>query len=227
MAFDYVVTLQLEGRRCVVLGGGPLAAERVEGLLRSRAQVTVVAADPVAGVVVDGVDHVPRVGRPEDLDGAFLAIATREDDVDVTALWDASRAGGVLFAALDDVPHCDFGAVSTIRRGALTMTISSAGRAPALAKRLRRQLEQQYGDAHGRLVEVLHEARTGLLPRTVPFDVWAGRWEAALEDVDRLVGLVATGDEDAVVEHVRDHVDPARLAAADDGAVRPDTRTAP
>ena len=206
MAFDYIVSLDLGGRRCVVLGDGPLAAERVEGLLRSGADVTVVTPEPGEGVVVDGVTHVARLGEPADLDGAFLAIATREDGVDVPALWAAAEERGVLFAALDDIPHCHFGAVSQINRGDLTVTLSTAGRAPALSKRLRQQLEELVTPAHGRLVDLLHAAREELLPRTVPFAEWSARWGAALADLDQLVAWTAAGEDDRVVRHVQERV---------------------
>lgn len=206
MAFDYIVSLDLTGRPCVVVGDGPLAAERVAGLLASGAEVTVVTPTPRPGVVVDGVVHVPRLAEPADLDGAFLAIATREDGAEVEPLWAAAEQQGVLFAALDDVAHCHFGAVSTIRRGALRVTISTAGRAPALAKRLRQRLEQQIGDEAGRLVELVHEARRQVLPRQVGFDEWAARWGDALADLDHLLALARDGEDEAVIGHLHDHV---------------------
>lgn len=209
MPFDYVVSLDLAGRRCVVVGDGPLAAERVDGLLASDAVVTVVTPTPGPGVLRPGVTHVARLARPSDLDGAFLAVATREDAADVVALWSAAEERGVLFAALDDVVHCHFGAVSTIRRGALTVTISTAGRAPALAKRLRRRLERQLGPELGDLVDLLHEARRQVLPRRVTFDEWARRWGDALADLDLLLALARDGDGEAVVRHVHAHVAPA------------------
>lgn len=214
MAFDYVVSLDLTGRRCVVFGGGPLAADRVDGLLASGAVVTVVTPAPGPGVVGPAVTHVARSARATDLAGAFLAIATREDDADVPALWAAAEERGVLFAALDDVAHCHFGAVSTIRRGALTVTISTAGRAPALAKRLRRWLEPRLGPEVGRLVDVVHDARAQVLPRRVGFDEWAARWEDALADLDHLAALVRDGHEDRAVEHIHRHVAPVGTTAS-------------
>lgn len=218
MAFDYIVSLDLGGRRCAVFGDGPLAAERVAGLRRSGADVTVVTPDPAADVVPDGVAHVARLGEPGDLDGVFLAIVTREDDVDVPTMWDAAQERGVLFAALDDIPHCDFGAVSQINRGDLTVTLSTAGRAPALAKRLRTQLEELITPAHGRLVDLLHDARAELLPRTVPFDEWAARWADALSDLDQLVAWTDAGEDEKVVAHVQERVRPAPAAAGGEGA---------
>ncbi|MFP5309989.1 MAG: bifunctional precorrin-2 dehydrogenase/sirohydrochlorin ferrochelatase [Actinomycetes bacterium] len=226
MAFDYPVTLDLAGRRCLVAGDGPLALDRVEGLVASGAAVELYAAAPAAelagAVVAHGVAHHARTLAPADLDGAFLAIVTREDDADVAALWDASREARVLFAALDDVPHCDFGAMSTIRRGDLRVTVSTAGRAPALAKRLRRRLETDVDEAYGELVERIDAAKRRVGPRTVPFAAWAARWEEALADLDGLLELVRAGRapeaEDRIVATIAD----AGAGPVDDGPVSPD-----
>ncbi len=193
MAFDYPVNLDLAGRTCVVFGGGPLALERTEGLLASGATVRLVTPAPEPDRFPAEAKVRDRLGEPGDLDGAFLAIATREDDAPVEELWHAANERGVLFAALDDVAHCHFGAASVVRRGNLRVTISTAGRAPALAKRLRRSLERSIDDRHGTLVEVLHAARERLLPRRVPFPVWAAAWEEALVDLDGLLELVGAG----------------------------------
>lgn len=212
MAFDYPVNLDLTGRPCIVVGGGPVAAERVEGLLASGAAVTVVSPSPVSDLrerhVAGEVDLHERRVAVDDLDGAFLAIHTREDGeggelaAEVDALWERAVADGVLFAALDDVPHCMFGAASTVRRGDLRITVSTAGKAPALSKRIRRDLEEVYDDAYGGLVDALHRAREAALPRQVPFAEWAGRWEEALADLDGLLALVRDGRAEVVTERV-------------------------
>jgi len=206
MAFDYPVNLDLGGRTCVLAGSGPLAVERLEGLLASRAEVLLVtpaASDELRGAAAahDVALH-ERALVETDLDGAFLAILTREDDHDVAALYAAAEERGVLFAALDDVPHCMFGAMSQLRRGDLRVTISSAGRAPALAKRLRLRLEDELEAELGELVEVVDEAKRRHGPRQVPFDVWAGRWACALHDLDGLFGLLADGRREDALERI-------------------------
>ena len=206
MAFDYPVTLDLEGRCCLLAGGGPLAVERLTGLLRSRADVVVVTPDPSPAMAAQcdafNVPLLERLLEPDDLDGATLAIVTREDEADVPTLYAAAQEHGVLFAALDDVEHCDFGAMSQIRRGSLTVTISSGGRAPALAKRLRKHLERTLTHDLGQLVEVIDEAKALHGPRDVPFGQWARRWEVALEDFETLLEELRAGRRDEVREHI-------------------------
>lgn len=212
MAFDYPVTLDLEGRLCLLAGNGPLAVERLTGLLRSRAEVVVVTPDPSPALAAQcdafGVALLERLLEPDDLEGATLAIVTREDDADVPTLYAAAKQRGVLFAALDDVEHCDFGAMSQIRRGSLTVTISSGGRAPALSKRLRKHLEQTLTPELAELVEVIDEAKAAHGPRTVPFYQWAGQWEDALADLEGLLAQLRAGERDAVREHILAAISP-------------------
>lgn len=200
--FDFVVSLRLEGRRAVVLGGGAEAVERAERLLQAGADVEVYAADPADQLAELPVVVHRRTYRRGDLQGAFIAVATLEDDADIAAAWDEAEQHGVLFSALDDIPHCHFASPALIRHGDLSVTVSTAGRAPALSKRLRRQLETEIGAAHGQLVDVLAEARQAALPRTVPFAEWAGRWGRALADLDGLVDQLRRQGPAAVRDRV-------------------------
>lgn len=215
MAFDYPVNLDLAGRSAVVFGGGPLACERVTGLLESGAKVTIVTPEATAECRRRACNGdlvlVERRGRASDLKGAFIAICTREDDSPVEKLYAAAQKHGVLFAALDDIPHCMFGAMSQIRRGDLRITVSTGGKAPALAKRIRKDLEETYDERYGELVEVLNDARAQALPRDVPFDEWAARWEAALDDLAALVEAVGEDRRDEVIRHVVERIKPGAV----------------
>lgn len=206
MAFDYVVTLDLAGRQVVLAGGGPLAVDRLAGLVESGASVRLVTPAPSAPLVTAaeaaGVVVHRRELAEDDLDGAFLVVVTREDDHDVPALYAAARARGALVAALDDVVHSDVGAVSQLRRGDLRVTVSSAGRAPALSKRVRRLLEQLLPEELEGLVEAIDDVKRRHGPRGVDFATWSRRWEAALADLDGLVALERAGDRAAVEQRI-------------------------
>lgn len=208
MAFDYPINLDLEGASCILAGGGPLAVDRLTGLWRSRADVVVISPSPSDAMVAQcAAFSVPLVTRPitaEDLDGARLAIVTREDPCDVAGLHEAAKDRGVLFAALDDAAHCDFGPVSTVRRGSLAITVSSGGRAPALATRLRQRFDTELEHELTALVEVIAQANQTHGPRDVPPSEWSRRWEKALVDLDGLLGMLADGREHAVQRHILD-----------------------
>jgi siroheme synthase-like protein len=102
----------------------------------------------------------------------------------------------VLTTVRDENEHCHYAQPALVKRGDLRIAVATAGRAPALAKRLRAWLEDRLGPELGDLVEVLHEAREMALPRQASFEEWAARWERALEDVDGLAALVRSGRRD-------------------------------
>ncbi len=231
MPFGYVISLDLDDRLAVVVGGGGVAASRVVDLRDAGARVRVVAAevsDELAEVVAAeqarlgqaAVELHPRPYAPGDLTGATIAIATREEPagspLDVEAFWAESRERGTLAAVLDDLDHADFAAPALVRSGSLRIAIATAGRAPALAKRLRVHLEQTLGDTAGDLVDALAEARDRAGPRTVAFDVWAARWEAALADLDGMLDMVRAGRTEELVARTVDIVTGATDAARPD-----------
>lgn len=186
MPFGYPVMLEVQGRRCLVIGGGSIGEGKVRGLLEAEASVTAVAPLLTAGLeglARDGlIEAVRRDYRPGDLQGAFLAIAATDDRAANARIFHDARAAGVLFNAVDDIEHCDFAAPSTVRRGDLIIAVSTGGKAPALAKRLRRELEQQFPEQYADFLALLSEVRQkALAERVVDFDEWARRWDAALD----------------------------------------------
>lgn len=191
MRFAFPVSLDVTGRRCVVAGGGPLARSKAADLAAAGADVVEVA-----------------VGSWSDdlLDGAFLVVVSREDATDAAAVYAAGRARGVLVNVLDDVDHCDFAFPAMVRRGDLRVAISTAGRAPAVAGRLRRHLDQHLSPAFGALVDAADAARADALPRTVPFPEWAARWRAALADLDGLLSRCERGEAERVQRELTDAV---------------------
>jgi uroporphyrin-III C-methyltransferase/precorrin-2 dehydrogenase/sirohydrochlorin ferrochelatase len=208
MAFSYPITLNLEGRLCVVIGGGQETEQKVRGLLDGKAKVRVFETQPSGGLEqlreAGEIELVARAYVYGDLAGAFLAISASGDARINELAYREANDRGVLFNAVDDVAHCHFAAPAVIRRGDFTLTISTAGKAPALAKRVRIDLSNQFGDEYGELVAALGEARDASLPRTVDFETWAGRWERALDE--DLIRLTKSGLIDQVKERVRAHL---------------------
>ncbi|HWE57898.1 MAG TPA: bifunctional precorrin-2 dehydrogenase/sirohydrochlorin ferrochelatase [Acidimicrobiales bacterium] len=158
----YPVGLVVAGKRVVVVGGGTVAARKVEALVDAGARVTVVAPAIGAEVRRLPVDLVERPYRTGDLEGAWLAIAAT-DDPEVNHLVHADGQGARVWVnAADDPAACDFTLPAVLRRGPVSVAVSTGGRSPALAGWLRDQVAAQLGDEIGQLAEMLSEARDEL-----------------------------------------------------------------
>ncbi len=158
------VFLRLEGRRCLVVGAGAVALAKIESLREAGAAITVVA--PRAGADVSRLARSgalvwhERVFRPADLDGVFLVIAaTNASDVNRT-VYEEARRHSVLCNAVDDPPNCDFYFGSVVRRGDLQVAISTTGESPALAQRLRREIDAQLPQNLGPWLTEMGKLRT-------------------------------------------------------------------
>lgn len=195
----YPVYLDLRGRPCAVLGGSALAEEKARGLLDSGAQVTVFAADPTPGLAdlsaTGALRHVGRPYRNGDLAGIFLAITAETDSALREAIWREAQARGVLLNTIDDPPRCDFIAPAIVRRGDLTLAISTAGKAPALAVRLRQELESKLGDEHARFLDLAGRVRKPLAERHPDFQTRRDLWYR-LVDSD-VLDLLRIGQDEA------------------------------
>lgn len=199
--FAFPVSLDVAGRRCVVVGAGPMAAEKAEALRAAGADVVAPPAD----------------GFTDDLlNGAFLLVVSGEDGTDTDAVFAAAERRGVLTNILDDIPHCHFAFPSVVERGPLKLAVSTAGKAPALARRVRIELDEYLADELGEVVTAYDDARARLLPRQVGFDVWSRAWRQALDDLDGLLELAAVQGVDAVRDRILAEVSGA-LATATTG----------
>ena len=225
MPFRYPVALELSGRRCVVTGGGREAEGKARALLEAEADVVVIAprlGDGFGALARRGeLTHIPRRYRRGDLAGAFLVIAADSDRAIRAEIFAEAESERVLCNAVDDVEHCHFAVPSVVRRGELLLAVSTGGRAPALAKRIRRRLSEQYGWQWEALVDVLGEVRAETLPtRTVDFSTWAGRWQGVLDREEELLDLLAEGRIDEVRARVYRALNPATVSAHVSGSVR-------
>jgi precorrin-2 dehydrogenase / sirohydrochlorin ferrochelatase len=166
----YPMFVDLEGRRCLVVGGGPVATEKVEKLLEHGAVVRLVtpaATDALAALVAAGAvaEHRARAYRPEDLDGCFLVIAATNLDAINRMVWQDAEARGLLCNVVDVPPLCNFIVPSIVRRGELALAISTGGASPVVAKHIRRELEGAYGPEWEALVDLLRDVRDDLKVR--------------------------------------------------------------
>jgi siroheme synthase-like protein len=209
MPFGYPVSLELAGRRCLVIGGEAVRAGKVEGLLAGGADDVVVLADAPAAKLdelgeIEGVRVERRGWRDEDFDGAFLVVAsaTSGDGARIAA---AARRHGVLVNVMDDVENCDWAAPSVVRRGELVVAIATGGSSPALARRLREHLESELGPEWAEALVVLRRVREETLPLLPDLRTRAERWSAAL-DLDEISALVRSGQADELERRLRDRL---------------------
>ena len=158
--------LKLEGRTCLVIGAGSVGEPKIRSLLQAKADVRVIAPETTAAVAAWANAGVltwqSRNFVPQDLDGAFLVIAATNSPGVNDEIYREAQRRKILCNAVDDPEHCDFYYPAVVRRGQLQFAISTGGRSPALAQRLRRELEAQFSAEYAGWVEELGNAREKL-----------------------------------------------------------------
>jgi siroheme synthase-like protein len=157
------IFVKLRDRLVVVVGGGAIAEGKIDGLFAAEARVRVVAPQVTAGItqwIAQGrVEWKAKTFAPEDLDGAYLVIAATSAPGVNGAVFSEADTRGILCNAVDDIEHCHFYYGSVVQRGDLQIAISTNGKSPALAQRLRLQLEKQFGPDYELWLEWLGAAR--------------------------------------------------------------------
>ena len=193
----FPVFLDVRRKKCVVIGGGQVAFRKVRTLLDCGASVTVISPvlHPDLSELANkkSIQVIRRSYKSGDLKGAFIVIAatgTKETNRKV-----AKEAGrvGALVNVVDDPEPSDFIVPSVVRRGDLTIAISTGGMSPALARKIRTRLEDSFGEEYALLVSLVEEVRSTL--RRKGIRVNAERWQNAL-DLDFLAQLLRTGQKD-------------------------------
>jgi precorrin-2 dehydrogenase / sirohydrochlorin ferrochelatase len=161
--------VRIEGKKCLVVGGGKVAEGKIAGLLAHGAEIIVVSPRAVPSIrerARDGeLTWLRRKFSPVDVRGAFLVIAATNAPGVNKGVFAACNKLGALCNAVDDPENCDFFYPAVVQRGPLQIAISTNGSSPALAKRLRRQLEKQFGPEWGEWVEQIGKVRRELLSR--------------------------------------------------------------
>ena len=160
----YIACLKLKGRRCLVIGGGDVGLEKVEGLLACDGAVTLIA--PLAHPELEALAAEGSIGwekRPyagaADLEGAFMAIAATDDSEVNIGVYDDAEKRAMLVNVVDVPPLCNFILPAIVRSGPLAIAISTAGASPALAKRMKREVAELFGEEYARLAVILNDAR--------------------------------------------------------------------
>lgn len=190
MPFAYPVLLELAGKRAVVIGSFALSERKDVSLRETGADVDVFA---------DGA------WCAEDLDGAFVCVASSEDPAERDAIARAARERGVLVNVMDDVSNCDFAAPAIVRRGDLVVAIGTGGRSPALARKVREDIETRYGEEWTEVLAVVARVRSETLPQLPDLATRARRWRRAL-DLDEAAALVRADRSDELRRRLLDRL---------------------
>ena len=200
----YIACLKLSGRRCLVVGGGEIGLEKVEGLLACDGDVTVIA--PEAGPELELLASEGSIrwerreyAGPGDLEGIFMVIAATDDSEVNISVYDDAERRAMLVNVVDVPPLCNFILPAIVRSGPLAIAISTAGASPALAKRMKREIEAQFGASYARLAVLLNEARG-----------WAKGTLPTYQDRKQFFEGIVNGDPDPI----------ALLREGEEGAVR-------
>jgi siroheme synthase-like protein len=213
----YIACLRLKGRRCLVVGGGDIGLEKVEGLLACDASVTLVAPEAHPALVdlaLEGsIEWERREFDAADLDGTLIAIAaTNDTDVNIS-VFNAAERRAMLVNVVDVPPLCNFILPAIVRTGPLAVAISTAGASPALAKRMKREISELFGEPYAQLAVMLNDARG-----------WAKQTLPTYQDRKAFFEGIVGGDPDPIallrdgeVDRVRELIESARLAHAPAG----------
>lgn len=201
----YPVVLRLEGKPCLVVGGGRVALQKVSGLLGAGARVTVVApecCEEIEALAERGTIELHRRKYSEgEVSRYFLAITATDDPRTNRQVYLDGERSNTLVNSADDPENCRFILPSRVVRGDLVLAVSTGGRSPAMAAYLRKKLESMFGEEWGVLTELLGEARdemraAGISPEGIP-----EKWEAAISD--RVLRLIEEGDLDGARAVIR------------------------
>ena len=201
----YIACLKLSGRRCVVVGGGDIGLEKTEGLLACDADVTLISPDAVEQLRALAAEgslawEQREYAGADDLEGVFMVIACTDDtDINIRVFDDAERRA-MLVNIVDVPPLCNFILPAIVRTGPLAIAISTAGASPALAKRMKREVAELFGEEYARLAIMLNDAR-GWAKGTLPtYQDRKAFFESIVNGEPDPIGLLRAGDETAVLD---------------------------
>jgi precorrin-2 dehydrogenase/sirohydrochlorin ferrochelatase len=193
----YPVSLNISGRKCVVVGGGQVAWRKATGLLECGAIVEVISPDlcPELDKLVETgkINALRRNYRAGDLQGAWVVIAATDDNKINQEIFTEARASGILVNVVDNADSSDFIVPSCLRRGKITIAVSTAGSSPALARKIRTSLEKDFGEEYALLAELVEEVRQEMKHRGTKVN--SEGWQQAL-DVDLMIDLIKKGEKE-------------------------------
>ena len=191
----YPIFLNVSGKRCVVVGGGQVALRKVGALLDHGANVEVISPDlcPELNKLAEtgGIAAQRKLYQTGDLKGALIVIAATDDHGINLGVVKEAKGTGVLVNVVDDPDNSDFIVPSCLRRGDVTIAVSTAGRSPALARKIRARLEKDLGVEYAALALLIDEVRAEI--KRLEIKVSGDDWQKAM-DLDLLIDLLKKND---------------------------------
>ncbi|MFC1837144.1 bifunctional precorrin-2 dehydrogenase/sirohydrochlorin ferrochelatase [Thermodesulfobacteriota bacterium] len=215
----YPICLDLEEKPCIVVGGGRVAERKVMGLLSCSAQISVISpvlTEKLQQQHANGtIRWIDREYQPGDLAQGFLVIAATDDEKTQKQVYEEAVANDLLLNVADVPQRCNFILPANVRRGDLAISVSTSGKSPALARKIRMELEKRYGPEYRILVNILGAIRPEVLA--------SGQSQAENEQLfkdllhDDMVEWIKSKKRDSMEKHLRavlgDRVDEQRLSA--------------
>jgi len=198
----YPVYIEMREQPCVVIGGGKIAEGKVEGLLDVEAKVTIISPDLTPHLYElakqNLITYIARTYQLGDLTGAFMVICATDQAEINHQVWQEATTNHQLVNVVDDTPRCNFIAPSILRKGDLTIAISTSGKAPALAVRLRERLQREIGPEYERFLELAGKLREPLAQHNPDFETRKALWYELVDS--EILEVLARGDESSAKE---------------------------
>ncbi len=188
----YPIFLDVKNKKCLVIGGGTVALRKVDMLLDCEAKVTVISPHLCDGLEKLGekVKVARHKYRSDDIEGAFLIVAATDDPATNERIARDAEERGILINVVDVPALSNFIVPSYLRRGDLTIAVSTGGKSPAMARKLRTELETEFGPEYAGLIAVAEKVRIELKEKEIR--VSGDAWQEALEIGD-LLELIRSG----------------------------------
>jgi siroheme synthase-like protein len=203
----YPIFLNLTNELSVVVGGGAIAEGKVTALLEADAKVQVIAPEvtPALQELAENgtITWEQRTYLDGDLTGAAIAISATDDPEVNHRVWDEAKRRGILINVVDDVPYCNFIAPAIVRRGDITLAISTNGKMPALAAHMRREMDKSFGDEYLRLLDLTAPLRVELNAKHLPYTTRQQLWRKLFEETE-LIPLLRQGEDTAAEKLARE-----------------------
>jgi precorrin-2 dehydrogenase / sirohydrochlorin ferrochelatase len=165
--YPYPIFLKLVGKKCIIAGGGAVALRKVKELMESGADITVIDDKPINGIselfLQKQISLLKRKFLPEDTEGAFIVIAATNDNETNKEIAAVSRKNGAIVNVVDKPENCDFISGAIVKRGPLRIAVSTSGKNPGFSVKIKKELENLYGDDYGEYIKFTGEIRKYIL----------------------------------------------------------------